>query len=97
MIIKFSCKNRCLDFAKTEEELRNEKVITHCPYCGEKLSVQNIDEVVNDDIQKIIESNVTAYYRTMGLEATAEMIDRLKDGKVKNLYQTELRKRKLIR
>jgi hypothetical protein len=96
MIIKFYCKNHCLDFEKTSEELCQEKVITHCPYCGLKLQISNMDEVVAKDIEQQIERYVSKCLREFGLEGTIEAIEHLQNQTIKNLYQDELRRRKII-
>ncbi len=96
MIIQFSCINHCLDFEKTSEELQTEKVITHCPYCGEHLSVMNIDVVVAKDIRKQVENYVTECYKSMGLEGTLEAVERLQNKTVQQYYKNELKKRGLI-
>ena len=97
MLIKFSCKNHCLDFEKTSEELQTEKVITNCPYCGEKLSVTNLDQVVAEDIRRQVEAYVTESYKINGLEGTLEIIERLQNKTVQQYYKNELKKRRLIR
>jgi len=96
MMIKFSCSNHCLDFEKTSEELQTEKIITNCPYCGEKLHVENLGDVLDEQIKKQVENYVTECYKTLGLEGTVEAVEHLQNQRVKQYYQTELRKRGLI-
>jgi predicted RNA-binding protein Jag len=97
MIIKFSCKNHCLDFEKTEDELQNEKVIRHCPWCGEKLKIENIGEILDEDIKKQVEQYVTNCLKSLGWEGTIEAVEHLQNKRTKEYYQTELRKRGLIK
>lgn len=96
MIIKFSCSKHCLDFEKTEEELRNEKVITHCPYCGDKLRILNIEDVVKSDIDTQVKNYIDKWFKELGIEGTIEMIERNKNQEASyRLYKTELEKRGL--
>lgn len=97
MTIKFSCNKHCLDFEKTYEELQQEKVITHCPYCGQKLRIQNINEIINTEIKQKVENYVTQAYKKLGLEGTLEAIEHLQNKTVKQYYQNEIRKRGLIK
>jgi hypothetical protein len=97
MIIKFSCKNHCFDFEKTEKELCQEKAITRCPWCGEKLQVENLKEVVDEDIQKLIEQYVTSALKDLGWEGTIEAVEHLQNERTKQYYQIELRKRGLLK
>jgi len=96
MIIKFSCSNHCLDFQKTEEELCQERPITHCPWCGEKLHIENISEVVNADIKKRVKEGTDKGLRECGIEGFIELIERQPDGKVKKLYIEELKQRRIL-
>lgn len=97
MIIKFSCKNHCLDFEKTYEELQTERAITHCPWCGEKLSIRNIKDILDDDIKKQVEQYVTNAFKSLGLEGTIETVEHLQNERTKQHYQNELRKRGVIK
>ena len=97
MKIKFSCSKHCLDFEKTEEELQNEKVITHCPFCGEKLHILNLEEVVKKDIDTEVKDNLKKWFNELGIEGTIELIERHDNLAVQRLYKQELRKRGLIK
>lgn len=97
MFIKFSCKNHCLDFEKTEEELLQERTLTHCPWCGEKLSVENIGEILDNDIKKQVEQYVANAFKSLGLEGTIEAVEHLQNKRTKEYYQVELKKRGLIK
>jgi hypothetical protein len=97
MTILFYCDNHCLDFEKTKEELQQERIITHCPWCGSKLHVRNLDEVLDEDIKKQVEQYVTDALKQMGWEGLIEAVENLQNERTKQYYQTELRKRGLLK
>jgi hypothetical protein len=51
MTIKLTCKNGH-SFEKTEEQLIELAQACRYCYCGEKLSVQNLDEIVSEDMKQ---------------------------------------------
>jgi len=93
MIIKFYCEKHCADFQKTEEELRNQKVITNCPFCGQKLRIQNLNEIITLDTEQTVKEYVDLWFLKMGIEYTIELIERHKDLAVYRLYKAEIEKR----
>jgi hypothetical protein len=94
MIIKFSCSKHCLDFEKTEEQLRTERAITHCPFCGEKLHIQNLNDVVASDMNKQVKEYIDKWFKELGIEGTIELVERNKDqAACYRLYKEELEKR----
>jgi hypothetical protein len=97
MIIFFSCDEHCQDFYKTEEELQRDKVITHCPYCGKKLHISNLDEIVAKDLETRIKENIDKWFNTLGIEGTVELIERNNYLAVSRLYQQELHRRGVIK
>ena len=97
MKVKFFCNNHCLDFEKTEVELQKEKVITHCPFCGEKLRILNLEEILTTGIEEEVKRNTDKWLNTLGIEGTIELIERNKEYSVSRLYEQELRRRGVIK
>jgi len=93
MKIKFYCKNHCADFEKTEEELKSEKVITHCAFCGEKLRIMNLDEVVKQDIYTQAKEYLDRWVRELGLEGCIELVERHKNQACYRIYKEILKER----
>lgn len=93
MNVLFSCKNHCQDFSKSEQELTIQKTITRCSYCGEKLYIENLQEIVLMDIKKKIKNNVDTYIKELGLEGAWELIERNKTHAGANLYFEEFKRR----
>lgn len=96
MIIKFSCSKHCLDFEKTEEELRAEHVITHCPYCGEKLHIQNLNEVLESDLYAQANETLDKYLKELGGDETLSLMERNKTQACYRIYKDILIKRGFI-
>lgn len=92
MKVKFTCKNSHY-FEKTEEEIKNTNQPFRYCFCGEKLSVQNIEEIVILDIQNSIVEHTTNRIVKLGLEGFVEAVEHLQDGKIKELYREELKRR----
>lgn len=93
MIIKFFCDKHCQDFERTEEQLMELKPITHCPFCGQKLHIMNLQEIVSADIETKINNYLTQWFAQYGIEGTLEMLERHKDQPSFRLYKVELEKR----
>jgi len=88
MIIKFSCKNNCQNFTKTDKQLEEDKFVLHfCPYCGEKIHIDNLPDIVlADSIQKVREN-----IRKWGLEYSLEIVKRNLTMPGINLYIEEFK------
>jgi len=97
MEVFFFCNNHCADFSKTYTELCHEEVIRFCPYCGGKLHIQNLEEILHEDIKKQVENYFKEALTSLGLEGTIEAIEHLQNKQTKKLYQDELRYRGLIK
>jgi len=102
MTIKFYCDNHCADFTKTEEQLIEQgQGFTHCAFycafCGEKLHIQNLDEIVKLDIEKRAEEYLTKGFNEIGIEATVELVERNKDQATYKIYKQILQKKGLMR
>ncbi len=98
MNIKFSCNKHCADFEKTKEELiEQNQTFKFCPYCGEKFSIENLDDIVMDDLNKKTREHLQEYFNKLGIEATMEMIARVDNKVIKEMYNDLLRKKGLLK
>lgn len=99
MIMLFQCKNNH-SFEVSEEKLRQEGIVMrYCPYCGEKLSIVNIDDVVASDLKKQIADKITLWIKEMGGDEMLSMVERnIKHfpDKTQELYRAELKGRGFI-
>ena len=93
MLIEFFCDNHCLDFTKDELELNQERVITHCPFCGLKLHIANLNDIVAKDIEEKVKSNINRWFNELGIEGTIELIERHRNQACARLYIDELNRR----
>jgi len=93
MRIKFSCSKNCANFTKSEEQLRVEKVITHCPFCGQKLTIQNLEEVVLLDCEIKIKEYIDLWASIIGWDNTLDLILKHKEEAIGRLYVAELNRR----
>lgn len=95
MIIKFSCKNHCLDFEKDELEIiEQSQSFTHCAFCGEKLAITNLTEIVESNIEKRVSNNIDKWVKTNGWDYVIDLVKRYKNyGAVGQFYVDELEKR----
>jgi uncharacterized protein YuzB (UPF0349 family) len=97
-MIKFFCNNHCADFEKDELEIITQgQSFTHCAFCGEKLHIQNLEEITETEIEKQVKNNIDKWFKTEGIERTIEIIEKHKEFAVTRLYEIELRKRGLVK
>lgn len=99
MTIKFRCKNG--HELQIDEYLliENPQSYRYC-FCGEKLSIVNINEIVIQDVDEQVKNNISKWFKTEGIEATIELIERNKywlPEKIYNKYREELQRRGLIK
>jgi hypothetical protein len=97
-MIKLKCTNKNCQYSYSISEtefIENGNYYTHCLVCGAKNEIDNLAEIVDEDIVKEIEKRVSQYFKELGLEYTIQIIDHLAEGKTKELYKKELRKRGL--
>ena len=97
MRIKFYCDKHCLDFKKTEEELQTERAITHCPFCGDKLHILNLNDIVATDIEIKVKNNIDKWGKELGLEGCIELVERNSNYAISRLYHQELKRRGWIK
>lgn len=98
MNIRFVCSSCNCDFIKTDKQLSEEKQsMRFCPYCGCKLRLQNLDEIVKGDILKKVDKNIEEYLNSLGIEGTIELIERNKSLPYIHYFQDNLRKRGIIK
>ena len=94
MIIKFYCTKHCADFEKSEEQLRTEHVITHCPYCGQKLLVSNLNEIVTADVNTQVKNFIDQWVKERGWDYVIDLVKRNRDRPIiGKLYVDELHRR----
>jgi len=93
MKIKFSCSKHCQDFERTEEQLRAEHPITHCPFCGEKLKITNLEEIILLDCEIKIKEYIDLWVSIIGWDNTLDLILKHKDEAIGRLYIAELNRR----
>ena len=96
-IIKYTC-HICNDFfSKTEEQIIAEKKSNRLCHCGGKLHIDILDlnKIVDDLIKQEVSTNINNWAKENGLEWTVELIERTAEGKVKEYYIDELKKRGL--
>ena len=98
MIIKFTCKNCNNVFEKSEDELiAQAQSFRHCAICGQKLSISNLTEIFDEDIKDRVKTYTDNALKSLGIEGAIEAIEHLQNETIRNLYQTELRKRGIIK
>lgn len=93
MLIKFFCDNHCFDFTKDELELNQERAITHCPFCGQKLHIVNLDEIVYQDIEERVKNNIDKWVKEIGWDNVIDLIKRNREQSCVRLYIKELQER----
>jgi hypothetical protein len=94
MIIQFSCDNGHY-FEKDEIELIIEKQSNRYCWCGNKLHLKNLDNIVKLDIERRIKNNLNKWFVESGIEATIELLERNEKYPITKLYIEELKKRGL--
>jgi hypothetical protein len=94
MIIKFSCNKHCADFTKDEMEIIYQgQSFNYCAFCGEKLQIQNLEEIVTLDIEIRVRNNIDKWFREIGVDNTIDLIKRNKGYACARLYLDELKRR----
>ena len=94
MKIKFFCDNHCADFEKDEIELiYQNQIFKFCSFCGEKLKILNLDEVITQDLQEKIKNNINKWFNQIGIDNTLDLIQRNRNASCSRLYIEELQKR----
>lgn len=92
MTIKFFCDNGHW-FHKTEQELRQEAHSCRFCWCGEKLHIKNVEEVIIFDLEERVKNNIDKYFKELGIEGTIELIERNNNSYCYKLYKSELERR----
>lgn len=94
MIIKFYCKNHCADFDKDEMEIQYQnQSFRHCAFCGEKLQVANLEEVIEYDIRQRVKNNINKWVLESGFDNIIDLIKRNKNQQCYKWYKEELESR----
>jgi uncharacterized protein YuzB (UPF0349 family) len=94
MLIKFSCKKHCADFTKDEMEIIYQRQsFTHCAFCGEKLYISNLVEIVKRDLEERTKNNIDKWFSEIGVDNTLDLIQRNKNQSCYRLYKEELERR----
>jgi len=96
MKIQFYCDNHCSDFEKNEKELRNAtQSFRYCPYCGLKLKIRNLNNVVEKDLYIRANEYLNKWLNELGIEGTLELIERNKDCACNRIYEDLLKQKGL--
>jgi len=96
MIIKFYCKNHCADFDKDDIELQYQnQSFRYCAFCGEKLQVENIVEIVIYDLRLRIKNNINKWVKEIGMDNVIDLLKRNKNTPSYKFYKEELESRGL--
>jgi hypothetical protein len=95
MIIKFYCDKHCADFTKDELELIYQgQSFKYCAFCGGRLHIENLVEVVKQDIDTKIKNNIDKWQKERGWDYVIDLVKKYRDYyAVGRLYIEELRKR----
>jgi hypothetical protein len=94
MLIKFYCDKHCADFTKDELELIYQgQSFNYCAFCGGRLHIENLVEIVKQDIDTRVRNNIDKWFKEIGADNTIDMIKRNKDQACARLYFDELRRR----
>jgi len=97
MIIKFTCNNHCADFQKDEIELISEsRSQRFCAFCGEKLTITNLDEIVAYDIDKRAEEYINKWLKEMGGDETLSLVQRHVSHSCYRIYKEILQRKGFI-
>jgi predicted nucleic acid-binding Zn-ribbon protein len=95
MKVKFICAKCGYVFEKDEQEII-EQPFRYCA-CGGKLSIQNLEDIMQYDLDTRVRNNINRWFRELGIEGTIELIERNSNQACSRLYFDELRKRGVIR
>jgi len=92
MFIKFYCKNGHyyeIEELKLLAEPQNHR---YC-CCGEKLSIFNLNDIMENDINIRAEKYINEWIKELGIEGCIELIERNKDQSCYRIYKEILEKR----
>ena len=94
MIIKFYCKNHCCDFEKDDIELKYQnQSFRICAFCGEKLHIENLTDIVIYDLRYRIRNNINKWVKEIGWDRVIDLIKRNKNTPSYKFYKEELENR----
>lgn len=94
MLIQFYCDNHCADFEKDEFEIIYQKQsFTHCAFCGQKLHIKNLEELIEFDIEMRVRTNIDKWVKEIGWDNVLDLVQRNKEQACYRLYKAELEKR----
>lgn len=94
MIIKFYCKNHCADFDKDSIELEYQnQSFRKCAFCGEKLQIENLKDIVLLDIKIKVKNNITKWANEIGMDNVIDLLKRNSNQACFKFYKEELESR----
>ena len=96
MIIEFICPNG--HRYEIDESKLTGMPYHYCYQCGAKLSIVNIDSMVETNLEIQVRDNISKWFKSEGIEATCELIERTRETvgeKIYGLYKVELQRRGL--
>ena len=95
MIIKFYCKNGHyyeVDEAKLIAEPQSHR---YC-YCGEKLSISNLEDIVKKDLYTQAEEYINRWIKEIGGDETLSLVQRHRDQSCYRIYKEILQRKGFI-
>ena len=94
MTINFKCKKCGNEIHIPEEEIDNiDKNVIFCEFCGDKMEIINLEEIVKKDINTKIKGNINKWVNLIGWDNVIDLIQRNKEQACYRLYKEELERR----
>jgi hypothetical protein len=93
MIIKFACPKGCMHYEKEEND--SQVALRYCSFCGAKMRLANLDEMVIEEIKKDVKLKVDKWMRELGIEGCIEVIERESTRPFIKFFYQELQSRGL--
>jgi hypothetical protein len=93
MNIVFRCYKCNKEYKIAEENLKDNLQSMRFCECGGKLSIANVEEIVGQDIETTVRSNINLWFKELGIEYTIELCEKHKQKEVRKLYIKEIQRR----
>lgn len=90
-MINLKCSNCNFVYLVSEKDITDYG--NFCIICGNKLQVDNLDEVVKKDIYQRAEEYINTWVKELGLEGCIELLERNKNQACYRIYKEILEKR----
>jgi hypothetical protein len=92
MIIKFYCKKGHYSEIEEAKLIAEPQSHRYC-YCGEKLSISNLEDIVEKDIYIRAEEYINKWLKEIGGDETLSLVQRNKNQSCYRIYKEILEKR----